>query len=62
MNYTPEGISQYQYDIAVSYLHLIDKKLKKIGRNISILTILGIGLAVYNHKDKLKKLKNMKGE
>lgn len=57
MDYTPDGIAKHQCDIAVSQLYLIDKKLQKISRNVSVLTALAIGLAIYTHKDKLKELK-----
>ena len=62
MDYTPEGIHHYQTELGVSYLHLIDKKLKKINRNVKILTLLGITLVILKNKDTIKQLKNVKGE
>lgn len=61
-DYTPEGVHHYQTELGVSYLHLIDKKLQKINRNVRILTILGIAVLIFKNKDKIKELKSMKGE
>lgn len=62
MDYTPEGIAQRQNDIAVSQLYLIDKKLQKISRNVGILTFAAVIALIFKHKDKIKDLKNVKGE
>lgn len=61
-DYTPEGIHEYQTELAVSYLHLIDKKLGKISRNVKILTLLGVAALIFKNKDKIKELKCMKGD
>ena len=63
MDYTTEGIKAYQLETVVGHLYKIDKRLKKINRNLALLTILGITLTCVKHKDKLKKcLNNTKGE
>lgn len=61
-DYTPEGIVYNQREIALSYLHLIDKKLSKINRRFTILTILGIAAIIVKHKDSIKTFKYTKGE
>lgn len=55
MDYTPDGIKQMQYSQAVSALCDIDKRLKKISRSLTLLTLLPIAYALYS-------LKNKKGE
>ena len=61
-DYTPEGVNNYQSNVAISKLYSIDKKLKKINRNLSILTLLGLSITLFINKDKIKELKNLKGE
>lgn len=55
MDYTPGGVREEQCNKAVSALWSIDKRLKKIGRNLTLLTLLPIAYTVYT-------LKNKKGE
>lgn len=60
-DYTPEGIKQHQMDLTVSYLHLIDKKLKKTNKYLGI--IAGVSLVSLAFKFKaFKELIGMKGE
>lgn len=47
MDYTPNGVREEQCNKAVSALWSIDKRLKKIGRSLTLLTLLPIGYAVY---------------
>lgn len=61
-DYTPEGLASRQGDIAVSYLYLIDKKLAKINRKLTIITMFTVGAVLIKNKNVLKELKNMKGE
>lgn len=61
-DYTPEGVMYNQREIALSYLHLMDKKLSKINRKLAILTVLGIAAMALKHKDDIKTLKYTKGE
>lgn len=60
-DYTPEGVREHQIDIGVSYLHLIDKKLKKTNKYLGIL--VGVGLVSFALRFKaFKELIGMKGE
>lgn len=61
-DYTPEGIRHNQLNLTVAYLNLIDKKLAKISRRLTTLTLLGIAVFVIKHKNDIKELKNMRGE
>ena len=62
-DYTPEGFRARQADLTVAYLNLIDSKLAKINRKLTIITMLAIGVAVYKNKDVITaELKKMKGE
>ena len=61
-DYTQEGLMARQADLTVAYLNLIDTKLAKINRKLSLITILAVGMVVYKNKDVLMELKNMKGE
>lgn len=69
-DYTQEGLMARQADLTVAYLNLIDTKLAKINRKLTIITLLAIGTALYKNRrlmrdsynDVLMELKNMKGE
>lgn len=61
-DYTQEGLMARQADLTVAYLNLIDTKLAKINRKLTIITLLAIGTILYKNKDVLMELKNMKGE
>lgn len=61
-DYTQEGLMARQADLMVAYLNLVDTKLAKINRKLTIITLLAIGTAIYKNKDVLMELKNMKGE
>ena len=60
-DYTSTGLVVSQMDMANSYLYLIDKKLKKINRNLRFVAILGVTVSLFKHKDKIKELINLKG-
>ena len=66
MDYTTDGIRAVQMDLTVSYLNLIDSKLKKINKNLSRITTMAIvaaGVIMYKHRRTVKeKLNNLKGE
>ena len=61
-DYTPEGIRATQGDLAIAYLNLIDAKLAKINRKLSIIVLLAVGTLVYRNKDAIIAFKNTKGE
>jgi hypothetical protein len=61
-DYTPEGVKAHQMDMAVRELHSINKKLKKINRNIRLLTLLSVAITIFKYKDKIKEFNPMKGE
>lgn len=61
-DYTSSGLVVSQMDMANSYLYLIDKKLKKINRNLRIIAFVAITTSLYKHKDKIKELIKMKGD
>ena len=61
-DYTPEGIRANQSDIALSYLHLMDKKLAKIDRSLKFMIFAAIGTVVFNHVDDIKEFIKRKGE
>lgn len=61
-DYTTNGLVVSQMDMANSYLYLIDKKLKKINRNLRFVAIVGVATILFNHKDKIKELINLKGD
>jgi hypothetical protein len=57
------NIKNRQMDIAVSQLYLIDNKLKKISRNVTILTLIAVGTVILKNADRIKEtIKTMKGE
>lgn len=58
MDYSAEGLKSYQYDAAVRQLHAINKSLKKISRNFTLITLIGVGVTAY----KIGVLKYVKGE
>ena len=58
MDYSAEGLKRRQYDAAVTQLHSISKSLKKINKRLTILTLIGVGVAAY----KVGVLKYVKGE
>ena len=41
-DYTTNGLVLSQMDMANSYLYLIDKKLKKINRNLRLIAFVGV--------------------
>ena len=61
-DYTPEGLKEMQSDIALAYLNLIDKKLGKIKRRLTVITLVVVATAIYKNKDVIEKINNMKGE
>ena len=61
-DYTPEGHAARQADIAVAYLNLIDDKLARINRKLTIAYAIAVGVLLYKNRDRLTALKNMKGE
>lgn len=61
-DYTPEGIKLNQGELALCQLDFINRKLKKINRNLSLILLLGVGLTLVKYKNEIKELKNMKGE
>lgn len=61
-DYTEDGFRARQADLTVAYLNLIDNKLAKINRKLTVITLLALGTVIYEHKHILKELKNMKGE
>ena len=60
-DYTTNGLVLSQMDMANSYLYLIDKKLKKINRNLRLIAFVGVTVSLYKHKDKITELINLKG-
>lgn len=42
MDYTPEGIKAHQLELTVAYLNLIDKKLNKANRCLTVLTLTSV--------------------
>lgn len=62
VDYTQNGFMARQADLTVAYLNLIDTKLAKINRKLTIITLLAVGTVLYKNKDVLMELKNMKGE
>ena len=62
-DYTQEGLRARQGDLAVGYLNLIDTKLEKINRKLTLITLVVVGTTLYKNKEVLKDLKNhLKGE
>lgn len=61
-DYTEEGYRARQADLTVAYLSLIDSKLAKIQRRLTVLMILGAGVMLYKNKRIIKELKKLKGE
>lgn len=62
-DYTPEGYAARQNDLAVAYLNLIDTKLAKINRKLTLITLVVVGTTLYKNKEVLTDLKNhLKGE
>lgn len=61
-DYTPEGIKAQQNDIALSYLHLMDKKLKKINGKLRTIAFLGMVLVAIKCKGVIEEQIKMKGE
>lgn len=62
IDYTEEGFRARQMDLTVGYLNLIDNKLAKIQRRLTVLTVLGVGVLLYKNKKVIKELKKLKGE
>lgn len=61
-DYTEDGLRARQADLTVAYLNLIDTKLAKINRRLTMLTAIAVGVILYKNKETLKSLKNLKGE
>lgn len=59
MDYTPEGIKAHQMDLAVGYLNLIDKKLAKANRRLTVLAVAALAVLYFKV---YKKDKETKGE
>lgn len=63
MDYSSGGIISLHTGEIIEQLHLVNKKLKSINRNLAILTLLSITLTAIRYKDDIKKqVKFMKGE
>lgn len=60
-DYTPEGIRQRQKDLTVSYLHLIDRKLKKTNKYLGIIASVSLISLAFKFKA-FKEFIGMKGE
>lgn len=60
-DYTTDGLKRRQMDLTVSYLHLIDKKLKKTNKYLGIIAGVSIATLVLKFKA-FKELVDMKGE
>jgi hypothetical protein len=60
-DYTATGLAVSQLDMANAYLHLIDKKLKTISRDLRFITLIGVTFMLIKHKSKIKELIKMKG-
>lgn len=52
MDYTPDGIKEAQCNKAVRALWSIDKRLKRIGRSLTILTLLPVAYVIFTQKIK----------
>lgn len=62
IDYTEKGVVAMQRDIAISYLGLMDDKLAKIKRRVTLLTVIAAASLWFSHKDKILAFKNKKGE
>ena len=58
MDYSADGLKSYQYDAAVRQLHSINKSLKKISRNFTLIALVAVGVTAY----KIGVFKHVKGE
>ena len=62
-DYTPDGINYIRNNEANDLLYAINARLKKINRNLALLTFIGISSFLIAHQNYIKKeLKKMKGE
>lgn len=61
-DYTENGLVARQADIAVAYLDLIDRRVAKMNRKMTLLTLIVSAAIAIKSKDAIISLINMKGE
>ena len=62
VDYTEAGLRARQGDLTVAYLNLVDTKLSKINKKLTLITVMVAGFILYKNKNVIKELTNVKGE